>query len=281
MSAGVLIEGISKIFYRRGKGIHALKDVDLAIDPGEFVCIAGPSGCGKTTLLNMVAGLDKPDGGRILVGGKEVTGPGQDRTVVFQDGALFPWMTCRHNVEFGLRMRPGISAAERRDRALDALERVGLAGMAQSYPHEMSGGQRQRVAIARALVLEPQVLLCDEPFASLDAITRRKLAEDMSRLWEATRMTVLWVEHNLYLPALLADRVMILAANPGRILDEVIVELPRPRSPTDNAVRRIGDWLSLWLEALDAIDHGRGVVLPKPPGGAQIRPAAHHDFTLH
>jgi len=280
MSAGVLIENVSKIFFRRGVGTHALRDVNLAIDPGEFVCIAGPSGCGKSTLLNLVAGLEKPDEGRILVGGKEVTGPAPERTVVFQDGALFPWMTVEKNVEYGLRMRGELSKAERRDRAQDALARLGLDCMMDRYPHELSGGQRQRVAIARALVMEPEVLLCDEPFSSLDAITRRRLSEDMSRLWEATRMTVLWVEHNLYLPALLADRVMILAAHPGRVLDEVIVHLERPRSPSDSAVLRIGDWLTAWLEALAVVEQGGRVVLPFPPGGAEVRPAAHHT-SLH
>ncbi len=276
MSAGVLIEGVSKIFYRRGVGVHALQDVFLAVDPGEFVCIAGPSGCGKTTLLNMVAGLETPDEGRILVGGSQVSGPSPQRTVVFQDGALFPWMSCLRNVEYGLRMRRDLKKSERLERAHDALDRMGLDSTASRYPHEISGGQRQRVAIARALVLEPEVLLCDEPFSSLDAITRRRLAEDMSQMWEATQMTVIWVEHNLYLPALLADRVMILASEPGRVLDEVLVRLPRPRSPSDAAVLRIGDWLTAWLEALAGVDQGQGVVLPSPPGGAEVRPAAHH-----
>ncbi|HWV38242.1 MAG TPA: ABC transporter ATP-binding protein [Vulgatibacter sp.] len=280
MSAGVLIENVSKIFFHRGEEIHALREVNIAIDPGEFVCIAGPSGCGKSTLLNLVAGLERPDEGRILVGGEEATGPSPERTVVFQEGAIFPWMTVERNVEYGLRMRGDLSRAERRERAEDALERLGLAGMSDRFPHELSGGQRQRVAIARALVMEPQVLLCDEPFSSLDAITRRRLSEDMSRLWEATRMTVLWVEHNLYLPALLADRVMILASHPGRVLDEVLVHLDRPRSPSDAAVLRIGDWLTAWLEALAEVEQGGRVVLPHPPGGAEVRPASHH-ATLH
>ncbi|AKU91387.1 ABC transporter ATP-binding protein [Vulgatibacter incomptus] len=282
MSSKVLVEGVTKIFYQRGRGgVHALKDVDLAVDPGEFLCVAGPSGCGKTTLLNMIAGLDTPDEGRIFVGGSRVHGPSPERTVVFQDGALFPWLTCGKNVEYGLRMRGELSKGERKDRAEEALASMGLDSMAERYPHEVSGGQRQRVAIARALVMEPEVLLCDEPFAALDALTRKRLAVDMARLWETTRMTVIWVEHNLYLPALLADRVLLLAADPGRVLDEVVVRLPRPRSPSDLGVIKVGDWLSDWLEALDGVRQGHRVSLPAPPDGAEVRPAPHHGRMFH
>lgn len=275
MSASVLISGVSKSFPSRTGEVLAIQDIYLAVDAGEFVCLTGPSGCGKTTLLNLIAGLEKPDAGKILVGGQEVRGPSPQRTVVFQDGALFPWMTCLKNVDYGLRMQANMSPKQRREAAMAALARVGLEGLHNRYPHEISGGQRQRVAIARALVLEPAVLLCDEPFTALDALTRRRLAEDVSALWQATRMTVIWVEHNLYLPALLADRVYVMAAHPGRILDEVLVRLPRPRSPSDPAVLRVGDWLTAWLEALSSVAHGERASLPPPPEGAEVRPAVH------
>lgn len=272
MSEAVLVDGISKRYETHGRRVDALTDVHLAVEPGEFVCLTGPSGCGKTTLLNLIAGLEEPDHGRIFIGDRRVSGPSPERTVVFQDGALFPWLSCRRNVEYGLHMR-GLSPRDRSTQAEEALVRVGLAGLGDRYPHEVSGGQRQRVAIARALVLEPDVLLCDEPFASLDAVTRRRLAADVVSLWQATRMTVIWVEHNLYLPPVLADRVIVFG--PGRILDEVRVSLPRPRAPGDPAVLRIGDWLSSWVETLTGVDEGVPGRLPAPPEGAEIRPSLH------
>lgn len=275
MSAGVLIDNVTKRYGRGEDRVVVLRNVNLAVEPGEFVCIAGPSGCGKTTLLNMIAGLEPPDEGRILVDGKEVTGPSPERTVVFQHGALFPWMTALKNVEYGLRMRGELSAAERMAVARRALDRIGLEGHHEKYPHQISGGQRQRVAIARAMVLEPEVLLFDEPFMALDALTRRRLMEDMSNLWEANRTTVIWVEHNLHLPALLADRVYMLASHPGRVLDEVVVQLERPRSPTDPAVLQVGEWLTAWMEALARLEHGQRVSLPPPPRGAVVRPVLH------
>lgn len=275
MSAGVLVDGVFKSYPGRGNRIPVLHDVNLAVEPGEFVCIAGPSGCGKTTLLHIVAGLEAADRGRVYVGGKVVTGPSAERTVVFQHGALFPWMTNLGNVEYGLRMR-GDPHGRRQRVAGEALDRLGLAEHHHKYPHQLSGGQRQRVAIARALVLEPEVLLCDEPFTALDALTRRRLVQDMSKLWEANRMTVLWVEHNLYLPALLADRVYVLTSHPGRVLDEVLVQLPRPRSPNDPAVLRVGEWLTAWTEALAGLEQGHRTSLPQPPKGAVIRPATLH-----
>lgn len=275
MSERVLIDNVTKKYTTGGSEVTVLREVNLVVDEGEFVCIAGPSGCGKTTLLHIVAGLERADEGRVLIGGRAVTGPSPERTVVFQHGALFPWMSNVRNVEYGLRMRGSLSAKERLDIAREALDRIGLAGHHDKYPHQISGGQRQRVAIARALVLEPQVLLCDEPFTALDALTRRRLVDDMSKLWEANRMTVLWVEHNLHLPALLADRVYVLASHPGRVLDEVVVNLPRPRSPTDPAVLRVGEWLTAWTEAIAGLESGNRVSLPPPPEGALVRPATH------
>jgi NitT/TauT family transport system ATP-binding protein len=269
--ADVRIEGVEKRFVRRDFGVQALQGVDLEIESGEFVCLLGPSGCGKTTLLNMIAGLESPDRGRILVGGREVRGPSRDRAVVFQDGGLFPWLSCRRNVEFGLKF-DRLRRIERERRAQRALERVGLGWSADRFPHELSGGQKQRVAIARALVLEPAVLLCDEPFSALDAMTRRRLASDLVDLWQATGMTIVWVEHNTYLAPVLADRVIVFGSNPGRLLDEVRVTLPRPRHPSDPAVLRVGDFLTDWLEALDGLARGQGVSLPVVPAHTEVRP---------
>ncbi len=269
--ASVRIEGVEKRFVRREIGVQALQDVNLDIESGEFVCLLGPSGCGKTTLLNMIAGLEKPDRGRILVGGREVRGPSRDRAVIFQDGGLFPWLSCRRNVEFGLKFER-LKRKERERRAQAALERVGLGWSADRFPHELSGGQKQRVAIARALVLEPAVLLCDEPFSALDAMTRRRLAADVAALWQATGMTIVWVEHNTYLAPVLADRVIVFGTNPGRLLDEVRVSLPRPRPQGDPAVLRVGDFLTEWLEALDVLSRGQRVSMPQVPQGTEVRP---------
>ncbi len=266
----VRIEGICKRFERADVGVQALLDVNLHIAPGEFVCLLGPSGCGKTTLLNMIAGLDAPDAGRILVGGREVRGPSPSRAVIFQEGGLFPWLTAWQNVEFGLKQRR-VEAATRRRRAFEALARVGLPGSEYRYPHELSGGQRQRVAIARALVLEPDVLLCDEPFSALDATTRRQLAADLITLWQQTRMTVVWVEHNTYLAPVLADRVIVFATNPGRVVDEVRILLERPRRASDPRVLAIGDFLTDWLEAQHGLAEGAAVRLPRAPAGADVR----------
>jgi NitT/TauT family transport system ATP-binding protein len=268
--ADVRIEGICKRFERADVGVQALLDVNLHIRPGEFVCLLGPSGCGKTTLLNMIAGLDAPDAGRILVAGREVKGPSPTRAVIFQEGGLFPWLTAWQNVEFGLKQR-GEPPAERRRKAFETLARVGLPGSEYRYPHELSGGQKQRVAIARALVLEPDVLLCDEPFSALDATTRRQLSADLVSLWQQTRMTVVWVEHNTYLAPVLADRVIVFAANPGRVVDEVRIDLPRPRGASDPSVLAVGDFLAEWLEAHHGLAAGEPVRLPRPPRGADVR----------
>jgi NitT/TauT family transport system ATP-binding protein len=267
--AAVAIQGVTKTFVHHDVGVQALRDVDLVVRSGEFVCLLGPSGCGKTTLLNMIAGLERPDRGRILVGGQEVTGPSPDRSVIFQDGGLFPWLSCGRNVEFGLKMRR-MPRRERAERVQSTLERVGLHAVHDRYPHELSGGQRQRVAIARALVLEPEVLLCDEPFSALDVQTRGKLVADVVELWRATRMTIVWVEHNTYLAPVLADRVIVFGFNPGRPIDEVIVRLPRPRRSHDSAVVRVGDFLTARLEALHGHDEGHPIPALAPPPGTEV-----------
>ncbi len=206
----------------------ALEGITLECAPGEFVVVVGPSGCGKTTLLNLAAGLDQPTRGMVRIDGRRVAGPGPDRAMVFQEHALFPWLTAAGNVEFGLRMK-GMSREERRARAATALKMVHLGDAGHKLPHELSGGMRQRVAIARALVMDPDVLLMDEPFSALDAQTRTLLHEQMQEIWAATSKTVLFVTHSVGEAVRLADRVIVLHANPGRIRREVRVGIPHPR----------------------------------------------------
>ncbi len=223
------LEGVEKSYGDRGT---ALSETSLVVQPGEFVSLVGPSGCGKSTLLAMIAGLLSPDRGTIEMHGSPVTGPGEGRAVVFQDAALMPWLTVRHNVEYGLRAQ-GVGRADRRRRADEAIEMVHLSGFADRHPHELSGGMRQRVAIARALVLRPEVLLMDEPFSALDAQTRTILQDELQRIWLETRPAVVFVTHNLMEAAFLADTVYLLSAGPGRIVQRYAVEVPRPRDEGD------------------------------------------------
>jgi NitT/TauT family transport system ATP-binding protein len=213
----------------------ALEDINLEVRAGEFVCIVGPSGCGKSTLLHLVAGLQAPTSGEILVDGKPVQGPGTDRILIFQDHGLFPWLTVGQNVEFGMKMK-GVPKPERRQRTLHYLQLVHLAKFKDSYIHQLSGGMRQRVAIARALATEPDVLLMDEPFASLDAQTRDLLHDELERIWSETGRTIIFVTHNVREAVRLGDRVVLLTFRPGRVKSEFPVDLPRPRSLEDPAV---------------------------------------------
>src|SRR5438128_1850453 len=211
--------------------VTALQDVSFSVEPAEFLCVVGQSGCGKTTMLNVVAGFLKPTKGGILIGGKAVTGKGLDRGIVFQDFAqLFPWRTAQRNVEFGLEMK-GIRKEEREEIALRFLRLVNLEKFARSYPHELSGGMQQRVAIARALAYNPAVLLMDEPFAALDALTRDEMQRLLVDVWAQTRKTVLYVTHNVAEAVYLADRVIVLSPHPGTVVADVRVRLPRPRDP--------------------------------------------------
>ncbi len=223
------IEGVAKAYGDRGP---ALSETTLSVAPGEFISLVGPSGCGKSTLLAMIAGLLPPDSGAIRMHGAPVTGPGEGRAVVFQDAALMPWLTVRHNVEYGLRAH-GVARGERRRRAEEAIDMVHLAHVADRHPHELSGGMRQRVAIARALVLRPEVLLMDEPFSALDAQTRTVLQDELQRIWLETRPAVVFVTHNLLEAAFLADTVYLLSAGPGRIVQRYAVDVPRPRDEGD------------------------------------------------
>jgi NitT/TauT family transport system ATP-binding protein len=209
--------------------VTALRDVSFSVEPAEFLCVVGQSGCGKTTMLNIVAGFLQPTSGGILIGGKAVTGKGLDRGVVFQDFAqLFPWRTAQRNVEFGLEMK-GISKEERAQIALQFLRLVNLEKFARSYPHELSGGMQQRVAIARALAYNPAVLLMDEPFAALDALTREEMQRFLVDVWKETKKTVIYVTHNVAEAVYLADRIIVFSPHPGTVKAQVKIALARPR----------------------------------------------------
>jgi len=209
-----------------------LQSINLAIAQNEFVSIVGRSGCGKTTLLNIVAGLVGATSGEVRIDGKPVDGPGQGQGVVFQQHALFPWLTALGNVEFGCRDAT-LSKAQKRDMCMQLLELVGLDGSADQYPREMSGGMNQRIAIARALALDPEILLMDEAFGALDEMTRIELQDELLRIWEARKKTVIFVTHSINEALVLSDRIILLAPHPGRVQQEYKVNLPRPRKRTD------------------------------------------------
>ena len=235
----ISLQGVSRN-YANEQGAHlvALQDISLDVRSGEFLCIVGPSGCGKSTLLHLIAGLDKPSGGEILLNGRRVSSPGPDRILIFQDHGLFPWLTVRQNVEFGLRMK-GTSKQELRERARHFLQLVQLSQFSDSYIHQLSGGMRQRVALARSLAMQPDVLLMDEPFAALDAQTRDLLHDELERVWRETGQTIIFVTHNVREAARLGDRIVVLSFRPGRIKSEFQVELPRPRHMEDPRVVQV------------------------------------------
>ncbi len=217
--------------YRRPRSTErffALADVSLHVDRGEFVTIVGPSGCGKSSLLMLIAALLRPTSGVIRLDGREVRAPGSDRAVVFQDFALLPWRTVLRNVELGLELK-GVKAAERRAAARRYIAMVGLRDFERHFPHQLSGGMRQRVGIARALSVEPEVLLMDEPFGALDAQIRALMAVELLRIWERDRKTIVFVTHDIDEAVYLADRVVVMSASPGRIIETLDIALPRPR----------------------------------------------------
>jgi len=225
------IREVSLIYDTPGGKVPGVKDVTLNIDASEFVCIVGPSGCGKSTLLNIVAGFLSPAAGEIRIGGKKVDGHGMDRGVVFQDFAqLFPWRTALGNVAFGLEMK-GVAKDEREKIAREQLRLVKLDKFTGSYPHHLSGGMQQRVAIARALAYNPSVLLMDEPFAALDALTRDDMQRLLADVWRETRKTIVYVTHNVAEAVYLADRVIVMTPHPGTVKTRVDITLPRPRDP--------------------------------------------------
>lgn len=222
------IRNLEKTYFDPYAGAHvnAVHDVSLEVEQGEFVSVVGPSGCGKTTILNMIAGFIPHSGGEILLNGKAIDGPGPDRGVVFQSFALFPWKTVLDNVGFGPKMR-GIPKAERDKIAHEYLALAGLTHAANRYPNELSGGMQQRVGVVRALANNPAVLLMDEPFAAVDAQTRMTLQEELTRIWQERRPTVIFITHDVPEAVFLANRVVVLSK--GRVLDQIKVDLPRPR----------------------------------------------------
>lgn len=225
----VQIRNVKKIYKTQKADIIALNGVNLDIYENEFICVVGPSGCGKSTILNILSGLEKATEGTILVDGKPVDGPSSEKGVVFQQYALFPWLTVRKNVEFGLKIK-GLSKEEVRKIAEHYIELVGLSDFKDSYPKELSGGMKQRVAIARAYAMQPKILLMDEPFGALDAQTRTQLQSELLKAWEEERKTCFFITHDVDEAVILAQRVIVMSARPGRIKTIIDIDIPYPRS---------------------------------------------------
>ena len=232
--AKIVVDGVDKTFQSGSGPVEALRDVNFAVQEGEFVCIIGASGAGKTTLFRVIAGLEEPTSGAVRLDGDPVEGPGTDRGMVFQEYGLFPWRTVLGNVTFGLEQRD-VSKAARRERAEAMIDLVGLSEFADSYPKELSGGMKQRVGIARALAVDPEILLMDEPFGSVDAQTKGRLHGELLEIWRETGKTVLFVTHDVDEAVTLADTVVVLTGSPGSVHEVVDVGLDRPRSRTDEA----------------------------------------------
>jgi NitT/TauT family transport system ATP-binding protein len=236
----IVISGVSKVFQTAERELVALHDINLDIPHGQFTCLLGPSGCGKSTLLNAIAGFALPSSGSILAGGTTVREPGPDRGMVFQEYALFPWMTVEDNIGFGLEIKglPKAAIAQRIDSLLAMLS---LSDFRQRFPKDLSGGMRQRVAIARVLALDSPIMLMDEPFGALDALTRRNLQDELLRIWAELKKTIIFVTHSIEEAIYLADRIVVMTYRPGTVKRDIIVELARerdPASPEFNALKR-------------------------------------------
>jgi ABC-type nitrate/sulfonate/bicarbonate transport system ATPase subunit len=234
------IRNVNKVFQIGSEQVEALREISLVIDKGEFVCLIGASGCGKSTLLRIIAGFEQTSSGQVEIYDSPVTGPGSDRGMVFQDYALFPWLTVRENIAFGPKQK-GLAASKVRDIAIEYLQMVGLEPFADRFPSQLSGGMKQRVAIARVLANEANILLMDEPFGALDALTREQLQDELLQIWARTGVTVIFVTHSVEEATLMADRVVVMTAGPGRIETDIPIRLERPRdvsSPAFNEVRR-------------------------------------------
>jgi NitT/TauT family transport system ATP-binding protein len=232
----IRVEGVRKTF----DAFQALDGAELRVEEGEFICLIGPSGCGKSTLLRILAGFEKPTSGYVFVGGRQVDGPGPDRGMVFQDYGLFPWLNVRDNIGFGPAAR-GVPKAEIAETVQRFIDMVGLTTFADRFPHQLSGGMKQRVAIARVLANDARVVLMDEPFGALDAMTRERLQDELLEIWARTKLTVIFVTHAIEEAILLSDRVVAMAAGPGRIVADTTISRPRPRdvsSPEFNVLRR-------------------------------------------
>ena len=232
-AAKLSVQHVCRTFRANHGPVEALRDISIEIQDHEFVCLVGPSGCGKSTLLNIIAGLEKPTSGQVLEDGTPISGPGPDRMVMFQEHALFPWLTVHGNVMFGLNRRPQLGRLDRLEIARDHLNLVGLSEFAHAGIHELSGGMKQRVALARALAPNPRVMLMDEPFASLDAMTREQLYGDLQRIWQERRKTIVFVTHNVREAVCLGNRVFVFDRSPGQIMAEFSIDLPRPRNMND------------------------------------------------
>lgn len=248
LQADIGVESVSKMFGTGAQRVTALKDVSLSIGREEFICLLGPSGCGKTTLLNMLAGFEHPTSGRLHAFGEAVSRPGADRTMMFQDYALFPWLTVAQNIQYGLK-RKGCKKEEQERVVAHYVKLIDLVGFEQKYPRQLSGGMKQRVALARALAVQPKMLLMDEPFAALDSFTRERMQDELIRVWQAERKAVVFVTHSIDEAIKLADKIVIMSPRPGRISGIIDVVEPRRRdldSPTNIAIaKRIRDVLHL------------------------------------
>jgi len=245
---GILtLNKIYKTFRSKNGALLALDNINIEIKKGEFVCIIGPSGCGKSTLLNIIAGLERACEGKVSLNGKEVVSPGPDRVVMFQEAALFPWLDVINNVSFGLKMAK-VSKHESKEIALKYLRMVNLTKFQNSCVHELSGGMKQRVALARALAMDSDILLMDEPFAALDPQTKSLLQAELERIWLETKKTILFVTHNVTEALLLADKIIILSANPGRVKKEYVISIERPRRTDNIEIHRLSKEIMLELE---------------------------------
>ncbi|MBC3861397.1 ABC transporter ATP-binding protein [Undibacterium jejuense] len=231
MSAHIEINAVNKIFKTADKEVVALHDINLEIPEGQFVCLLGPSGCGKSTLLNAIAGFALPSDGSIIANGKEVREPGPDRGMVFQEYALFPWMTVEKNIAFGLEIK-GMKNVDIEQRVSNLLQMLGLYEFRQRYPKDLSGGMRQRVAIARVLALDSPIMLMDEPFGALDALTRRNLQDELLRIWSELKKTIIFVTHSIEEAIYLADRIIVMTYRPGTVKKDILLDLPRLRDPS-------------------------------------------------
>jgi ABC-type nitrate/sulfonate/bicarbonate transport system ATPase subunit len=237
--------GVSKRFGR----LEVLNDINLTIEKGEFAAIVGPSGCGKSTILRMFSGLENASEGQVLADGKPISGPHAERSLIFQEHALYPWRTVEQNVGFGMELA-GVPAAERKSRIKDILEKVGLDGFQTYYPHQLSGGMRQRASIARALVMNPEVLLLDEPYGALDAITRLTMQNELIKLWRGTGKTMLLITHDIDEAVYLADTIYVMSPRPARFVKILKADMPRPRN------RNGADFVDLRQQIMDALDIG-------------------------
>ena len=249
--AQIDVEGLRIRYETARGGVLAVSQLDMTVKSGEFVCLLGPSGCGKSTTLMAVGGLVDAAEGKISVAGNPVSGPSPDVAIVFQEFALLPWLTVLDNVAFGLRLRK-VGTAERRGRARQCIEMVGLAGFEQAYPHELSGGMKQRVGIARALAVDPQILLMDEPFGALDAQTRELMGIELLNIWDRERKTILFVTHGIDEAIYLSDQVLVMSGRPGRIKKDIKIDIPRPR---DQRIHNLPEFAAYRQAIWELIEH--------------------------